>query len=146
MIHAIYIIDRTGIPLFYTESVESSDITRATLFSGVISAIQSLLKDMQIGEATEVSTKAYDILLEVSADFAVVLVLNPCSDNDKKKLRAELTKLTEKVAKEFENVPVSALRDQEREKLSKIINDFLVRGEKLLTTSKATKRLQESLW
>ncbi|MHA1353530.1 MAG: hypothetical protein ACTSPP_12185 [Candidatus Heimdallarchaeaceae archaeon] len=74
MIHAIYIIDRSGIPLFFREKEEnSSDITRATLFSGVISAIQSLLKDMEIGEATEVSTKAYDILLEVATSLLLLI-------------------------------------------------------------------------
>ncbi|MHA1684793.1 MAG: hypothetical protein ACTSYD_00145 [Candidatus Heimdallarchaeaceae archaeon] len=147
MIHAIYIINRAGIPLYYKETLDNaSDITRATLFSGVISAIQSLLKDMEIGEATEVSTKAYDILLEVAADFAVVLVLNPCNDEDKKKLRKELAKLTTKVSFGFKNITESNLTKKEEELLNDLTNDFMVKCEKILSASEATKRLRESLW
>jgi len=147
MIHAIYIIDRSGIPLFFREKEEnSSDITRATLFSGVISAIQSLLKDMEIGEATEVSTKAYDILLEVATSFAVIVVIDPCIESDKISLREELTRFTTRVSFEIKDVIDANLLRNEEEKINKLTDEFINNCEQILSTSEATKRLRDSLW
>ncbi|MHA1865946.1 MAG: hypothetical protein ACTSVB_04990 [Candidatus Heimdallarchaeaceae archaeon] len=147
MIHAIYIIDRSGIPLFFREKEEnSSDITRATLFSGVISAIQSLLKDMEIGEATEVSTKAYDILLEVAMNFAVIVVIDPCVESDKTSLRTELTRFTTKVSFEIKDVVDANLVRKEEQMLNQLTDEFIKNCEQILNTSEATKRLRDSLW
>jgi len=146
MIKAVYVINRDGVPLYYREDTEEENIARVTLFSGVISAIQYLLKDLQIGSATEVSTKSNDILLELATEFAVIVVLDQCSQEEKTNLRKELAKLVTTLVFHSNDVKKANFDENSKAKIDKIVDEAIKSFEEALHTSKATRKMKEMLW
>lgn len=94
MIQAIYLMSRTGLPISYVErsELETDSITKVTLFSGALTAIQALMKDMDVGQATEIETKNNAILFATAEQLALVVVLDK-NDKNKEQIQKMLGEL-----------------------------------------------------
>ena len=139
---------RTGLPIAYVEGLElqNENITKATLFSGALTAIQSLMKEMAVGQATEIETKTSEILFEMSDSFAVAVVLEKNSENKdriREKMEELITEITFKFGLDTENHIQDVTKQQQIQKLlAKKLNQW----EEEEKETKVVKRMKEILW
>ena len=148
MIQAVYIISRTGVPIYFLEKQESSDdITKVTLFSGVISAIRTALIEIDAGEANYLTTQTHEIFLEATDNFAVAFVKDMDDEYDNRTMNHMISELITLIAFQFVELPeVGILSPEEEQKIESIINELLSKWEDVIKESKASKKLKESLW
>ncbi|MBY9001366.1 MAG: roadblock/LC7 domain-containing protein [Candidatus Heimdallarchaeota archaeon] len=149
MIQAIYVISRNGVPIHFKEFIEEEEdnVIKATLFTGIISAIQTVLREIDAGEANYFTTATHEIFLEVADDFAVALV----KTLDKTSNQAEMTKFLSEIITEitfqFEEIPETGfLTIEEQTKIEEIIDGKFSKWENKQDERNATKKLKDSLW
>lgn len=148
MIHAIYLMARTGLPIAYVEGLElqNENITKATLFSGALTAIQSLMKEMAVGQATEIETKSSEILFEMGDSFAVAVVLEKNSENKdriREKMEELITEITFKFGLDTENHIQDLTKQQQ---IQKLLAEKLSQWEEAEKETKIVKKMKEILW
>ena len=119
MINTIYIISPTGIPIYFKELLPSRDssIERATLFSGVISAIQSVLLEIDAGQADYFTTKTNEIYMEISESFGVVVIKDFTKSFDREIIRKILAEISTRIAFEIQDISSDVLLLQEHEQI-----------------------------
>lgn len=148
MIQAVYIISRTGVPIYFLEQQESTDdVTKVTLFSGVISAIRTALIQIDAGEANYLTTQTHEIFLEATDNFAVAFVKDMNDEYDNKTMNHMISELITLIAFQFVELPeVGILSQEEEQEIEKIIKKLLDKWEEIIKESQASKKLKESLW
>jgi len=148
MIQAVYIISRTGVPIYFLEQQESTDdVTKVTLFSGVISAIRTALIQIDAGEANYLTTLTHEIFLEATDNFAVAFVKDMNDEYDNKTMNHMISELITLIAFQFVELPeVGILFPEEEQEIEKIIKKLLDKWEEIIKESQASKKLKESLW
>jgi hypothetical protein len=119
MINTIYIISPTGMPIYFKELILSRDssIERVTLFSGVISAIQSVLLEIDAGQADYFTTKTNEIYMEISESFGVVAIKDFTKDYDREIIRKILTEISTKITFEVQDISSEMILSQEHEQI-----------------------------
>ena len=148
MIQAVYVISRTGVPIYYLEKQTSEDdVTKVTLFSGVISAIRAALIEIDAGEANYLTTQTHEIFLEVTDSFAVAVVKEMNDEYDNKTMNHIISELITLITFQFINLPEAGLLTiEEEKKFREIIDELLIKWENVIKESQASKKLKESFW
>ena len=148
MIQAVYIISRTGVPIYFLEKEASEDdVTKVTLFSGVISAIRAALIEIDAGEANYLTTQTHEIYLEVTDSFAVAFVKDMKDEYDSKTMNHMISELITLIAFQFIELPEAGiLKPEEEKQIEGIIIKLLAKWEDIMKESKASKLMKESLW
>ena len=148
MIHAVYIISRTGVPIYFKERTpEEDDVTKVTLFSGVISAIRTVLQEIDAGEANYLTTQTHEVYVEATSDFAVALVKDIEDKFDRDTITSMISELATQITFNFMELPEAGILSFEEEiQLANIIDDLLQRWDESIKDSKALKKIKESFW
>ena len=148
MIQAIYIISRNGVPIHFKElTVEEDNVTKATLFTGIISAIQTVLREIDAGEANYFTTATHEIFLEVTTDFAVALVTKIDKDSDKQSMNNFMSEIITEITFQFEEIPeIGFLNIEDQNKIEKIVDNKITKWESKKDEGIATKKLKDALW
>jgi len=148
MIQAIYIISRNGVPIHFKELLEEEDnVTKATLFTGIISAIQTVLREIDAGEANYFTTATHEIFLKVTNDFAVALVTKIDKDSDKQSMNNLMSEIITAITFQFEEIPeIGFLNKEDQSKIEEIIDSRLTKWESKKGEEIATKKLKDALW
>lgn len=126
MLDAIYIISRNGLPLYFKKlkSIEKESIDKATLFSGAISAIQTFLATMDVGEAKYFATKTHEIYMEIRKFFGVVLIKNINLEYEREKIDQILFEITEKIDFEIQEIhSILTFSNKQEQILNEIIDE-----------------------
>lgn len=148
MIQAIYIISRNGVPIHFKELLEEEDnVTKATLFTGIISAIQTVLREIDAGDANYFTTATHEIFLEVTNDFAVALVTEVDEDSDKQSMNTLMSEIITEITFQFEEIPeIGFLIQEDQSKIEGIVDRNLAKWESRKEEGSATKKLKDALW
>ena len=148
MIQAVYIISRTGIPLYFKERIpEEDDVTKITLFSGVISAIRSALIELDAGEANYFTTQTHEVYIEATNDFAIALVKDVEDKFKSEAINEMIAEVITQITSNFEELPEAGiLNAEEEEKMTTIIDDFMIKWDESVKDSSALKKIKESFW
>ena len=148
MIQAVYIISRTGVPIYFKERTpEEDDVTKITLFSGVISAIRTVLLEIDAGEANYLITQTHEVYVEATKDFAVALVKDIEDKFEREVIDEMIAELITQITFNFNELPeVGILNVAEEETMATIINDLMTKWEESINDSKASKKIKESFW
>ncbi len=148
MIQAVYIISRTGIPLYFKERIpEEDDVTKITLFSGVISAIRSALIELDAGEANYFTTQTHEVYIEATNDFAIALVKDVEDKFKSEAINEMIAEVITQITSNFEELPEAGiLNAEEEEKMTTIIDDFMIKWDESAKDSSALKKIKESFW
>ena len=148
MIQAVYIISRTGIPLYFKERIpEEDDVTKITLFSGVISAIRSALIELDAGEANYFTTQTHEVYIEATSDFVVALVKDIKDEFDSETINAMIAEVITQITFNFEELPEAGiLNAEEEEKMTNIIDVLMIKWDESAKDSSALKKIKESFW
>ncbi|MHA2251543.1 MAG: hypothetical protein ACXAD7_14360 [Candidatus Kariarchaeaceae archaeon] len=151
MLTALYIISKGGIPLhIYNPTVSISDDNdhAAILFSGIISAIQNFLIEINIGEARSFTTATHNINIFSRDNYACV-VINELDDEYSEKQIASLfdsvTVEVDLILKDFDQAKVVNTPEVDG-LLGMAISRIVSIWKKENSESKASKKLKNSLW
>jgi len=131
MIKSIYIVSLTGVPLYiydiaYEQDVNKDNTEQVTLFSGVLSAIQSLLSDFNVGEAKYFATESNEIFMEIIGNFVLVLIKELNDEYDAsivKKIMSELTTALTFASQDLNENTIQSLT--QKQKIQEIIENTL---------------------
>jgi hypothetical protein len=148
MIQAVYIISRNGLPIICVGKEEKEDeFGEAALFSGILSAIQTAMQEIDIGVPKFVDTKKFEIFIELEEEFAVALV-REAKEIEERDLMHDITaEILGELDKKYDDLSdYNLLSDTQLEDMKKIIEKMILKGEKELSKRKATKIASDSLW
>lgn len=148
MIQAVYIISRTGVPLYFKERIpEEDDVTKITLFSGVISAIRAALLEIDAGDANYFTTQTHEVYIEATTDFAVALVKDIKDEFESEAIEVMIAEVITQITFNFEELPEAGiLNAEEEEKMTNIIDDLMIKWDESVKDSSALKKIKESFW
>ncbi|MHA1201104.1 MAG: roadblock/LC7 domain-containing protein [Candidatus Heimdallarchaeaceae archaeon] len=149
MIQAIYIISRNGVPIHFKELMGEDDdsVTKATLFTGIISAIQTVLREIDAGDANYFTTATHEIFLEVTNDFAVALVTKIDKDSNNQSINNLMSEIITAITFQFEEIPeIGFLMEEDQNKIAEIVDNKLDKWERRQEEGSATKKLKDALW
>ena len=132
MIQAVYVISRTGVPIYFLEKESSTDdVTKVTLFSGVISAIRTALIEVDRGEANYFTTQTHEIYLEAAEGFAIACVKDMNDEYDSKTMNHIISELKTLIAFQFTELPEAGILSLEDEnRIDSIVKSLLEKWEK----------------
>ena len=148
MIQAVYIISRTGVPIYFKDRTpDEDDVTKVTLFSGVISAIRTVLQEVDAGEANYVTTQTHEVYVEATNDFAVALVKDIEDKFEREVINDMIAELITQITFNFTELPeVGILNIEEEERMAKLIDNQMTKWEESVKDSQALKKMKDSLW
>ncbi|MBY9001056.1 MAG: hypothetical protein KGD64_09090 [Candidatus Heimdallarchaeota archaeon] len=148
MIRAFYILTPGGVPIFYYDPVEKKDaLDEAILFTGLITAIQNFLIEVEIGAPKQFTTNTREVYIETTNCFGLVLVKDQSdeitSDDVEKLLKTLVKKLDILIPDE---PSCDFVDDAERLQIRRIVEKILPEWENTIKESKAVKKMREGLW
>ncbi len=148
MIQAVYIISRAGVPIYFKERTpEEDDVTKVTLFSGVISAIRTVLQEIDAGEANYLTTQTHEVYVEATNEFAVALVKDIKDKFEREVINDMIAELITQITFNFTELPeVGILNAEEEEKMAKLIDEQMTIWDELVKDSQALKKIKDSFW
>ncbi|MCG3260634.1 MAG: roadblock/LC7 domain-containing protein [Candidatus Heimdallarchaeota archaeon] len=148
MIQAVYIISRTGVPLYFKERMpEEDDVTKITLFSGVISAIRAVLIELDAGEANYFTTRTHEVYIEATSNFALALVKDIKDKFESETVEEMIAEAITQITFNFEELPEAGiLNSEEEEKMTNIIDNLMIKWDESVKDSAALKKIKESFW
>ncbi|MHA1217647.1 MAG: hypothetical protein ACTSSN_12935 [Candidatus Heimdallarchaeaceae archaeon] len=148
MIQAVYIISRTGVPLYFKERIpEEDDVTKITLFSGVISAIRAVLIELDAGEANYFTTQTHEVYIEATNNFALALVKDIKDKFESETVEEMIAEAITQITFNFEELPEAGiLNAEEEEKMTNIIDNLMIKWDESVKDSSALKKIKESFW
>ncbi len=148
MIQAVYIISRTGVPLYFKERMpEEDDVTKITLFSGVISAIRAVLIELDAGEANYFTTQTHEVYIEATSNFALALVKDIKDKFESETVEEMIAEAITQITFNFEELPEAGiLNSEEEEKMTNIIDNLMIKWDESVKDSAALKKIKESFW
>ncbi|MHA2256195.1 MAG: hypothetical protein ACXAAM_08990 [Candidatus Heimdallarchaeaceae archaeon] len=148
MIHTVYIISRNGLPIMAVGKEEKEDeFGEAALFSGILSAIQTAMQEIDVGIPKFVDTKKFEIFIELEEEFAVALVRESTEIEERDLMHDITAEILEELDKKYEDLSdYNLLSDSQLKDIRKLIVRMILKGEKELSKRKATKIASDSLW
>ena len=148
MIRALYILTTGGVPVFYYDPVEKKDaISEAILFTGLITAIQNFLIEVEIGAPKQFTTNTREVYIETTSCFGLVLVKDQSDEITSEDVETLLKMLVKKLDIVIPNEKsCDYIDDKERDNIRKIVEKILPEWEKTIKQSKASKSMKEGLW
>jgi hypothetical protein len=148
MIQAVYIISRNGLPIICVGKDEKEDeFGEAALFSGILSAIQTAMQEIDVGVPKFVDTKKFEIFIELEEEFAVALVRESTEVEERDIMHEITAEILDRLDKKYDDLSdYNLLNDDQLNDIRRIITNMIQKGEKELSKRKATKIASDSLW
>ncbi len=148
MIQAVYIISRTGLPIVVVDKGdEHSSFSDQALFSGIMTAIQSAMEEIDVGVPKFVDTEIFEVFIELSENFAVALLRKATKEVERNimhEIKAEILKQI------YDNFPklsdYNLLTEKQLEQIREFIDTMIQKGDKEIAQRKATKIISDAFW
>ena len=148
MIKSFYIVSAGGVPIYHYDLIEKKDaIADAILFSGLITAIQNLMVEVEIGQPRQVTTESNEVYLETAKCFGVVLIKelgDEFSTADVKKMLSNLMEEIKKIIPDEE--ACTYLDDEERVEIIKIVDKEILNWTELYKETDSIKEMKKGFW
>jgi len=148
MIQAVYVISRTGLPIVVVDKGDdNSSFTDQALFSGIMTAIQSAMEEIDVGVPKFVDTKKFEVFIELTDNFAVALLRKATVEVE----RTIMHDITADILKEIDiNFPTisdyNLLTEDEKIDIEKSVEELMEKGDKEIAQRKATKIISDAFW
>ncbi|MHA1303525.1 MAG: hypothetical protein ACTSQE_11030 [Candidatus Heimdallarchaeaceae archaeon] len=148
LIEAVYIISRSGIPLLFVDFISTEDkIKEVALFSGIISAIQVAMAEIDVGVPSFFDTEKNEIFMSVSTNYAIAIVKDNKSHIERKEIESLISNIMTFLTFEKESMTdFNMLDEEQKEKIRQKISKAVKEWEKDISERDATKRISDSLW
>ncbi|MCG3216265.1 MAG: hypothetical protein KAS63_06080 [Candidatus Heimdallarchaeota archaeon] len=148
MIQSVYIISRSGLPIVAVGKDEKTqEFTEIALFSGIVSAIQTAMQEIDVGVPKFVDTKKFEIYIEIEEEFAVALVRESKEVEDRDFMHEITAEILNKLDEKYDDLSdYNMLSESQINDIRAIISRLIQKGEKELSKRKATKIASNSFW
>ena len=148
MIQAVYIISRTGLPIVVVDKGdENSSFSDQALFSGIMTAIQAAMEEIDVGTPKFVDTRKFEIFIELSDNIAVALLRKAQIDVERSILHDITAKILEDISSKFPNIyDYNLLTEEQVEEIEHFVEEMMEKGDKEIAQRKATKIVSDSFW
>ena len=148
MIRAFYILTPGGVPIFYYDPVEKKDaISDAILFTGLITAIQNFLIEVEIGAPKQFTTNTREVYIEATTCFGLVLVKDQNDGTTAEEIQQLLGYLIQKLNFIIPDEQYCEyIDDTERRQIREVVDKILFDWTETIEQSKASKKMKEGLW
>jgi len=151
VLDGLLVIHTTGVPIYYYRPDRLSkerDNNNVILFSGLLTAIQAFLKEVEIGEARIFETEKNLILIHPSKNYFITILI-PLSKKGEmdtySKLVNEINMAIKKWEKELDGLDVEVLSSF-KGKAGKTLTEIIKKWEKEASIPVVAKKLKECLW
>jgi len=148
MIQAVYIISRTGLPIVVVDKGdENSSFSDQALFSGIMTAIQAAMEEIDVGTPKFVDTRKFEIFIELSDNIAVALLRKVHTDVERSIIHEITAEILEDVSSKFPNISdYNLLTEEQIEEIEHFVEEMMTKGDKEIAQRKATKIVSDSFW
>lgn len=148
MIQAVYIISRTGLPIVVVDKGdENSSFSDQALFSGIMTAIQAAMEEIDVGTPKFVDTRKFEIFIELSDNIAVALLRKAQTDVERSIIHDITAKILEDISSKFPNIyDYNLLTEKQVEEIEHFVEEMMEKGDKEIAQRKATKIVSDSFW
>jgi hypothetical protein len=148
MIQAVYVISRSGIPIVVVDrGDEDSSFSDQALFSGILTAIQSAMEEIDVGVPKFVDTKKFEVFIELSDDIAVALLRKGDVEVERPIIHEITSEILQKVSGNFPNISeYNLLTEEQIDEIENFVEEMIERGDKEIAKRKATKIVSDSFW
>jgi len=148
MIQAVYIISRTGLPIVVVDKGdENSSFSDQALFSGIMTAIQAAMEEIDVGTPKFVDTKKFEIFIELSDNIAVALLRKVHTDVERSIIHEITAEILEEISSKFPNIyDYNLLTEKQVEEIEHFVEEMMEKGDKEIAQRKATKIVSDSFW
>lgn len=148
MLESLYIIQDRGDPLFFYSSTADAHTTdEEQLFSGVINAVQNMLRGINAGEMKKFTTSNYLVAMYPQRKYAYAFISNVnenLTDTDFDLLAVMLQKKLKWMLERVKNQSVFVSTNEKL--LNSTIRDILEEWGHKISETRAVKKAKESLW
>ncbi len=148
MIQAVYIISRTGLPIVVVDKGdENSSFSDQALFSGIMTAIQAAMEEIDVGTPKFVDTRKFEIFIELSDNIAVALLRKAQTDVERSIIHDITAKILEDISSKFPNIyDYNLLTEEQVEEIEHFVEEMMEKGDKEIAQRRATKIVSDSFW
>ena len=148
MIQAVYIISRTGLPIVVVDKGdENSSFSDQALFSGIMTAIQAAMEEIDVGTPKFVDTRKFEIFIELSDNIAVALLRKAQTDVERSIIHEITAKILEDISGKFPHISdYNLLTEEQIEEIEHYVEEMMTKGDKEIAQRKATKIVSDSFW
>ncbi len=148
MIQAVYIISRTGLPIVVVDKGdENSSFSDQALFSGIMTAIQAAMEEIDVGTPKFVDTRKFEIFIELSDNIAVALLRKVHTDVERSIIHEITAEILADITNRFPNISdYNLLTEEQIEEIEHFVEEMMTKGDKEIAQRKATKIVSDSFW
>ncbi|MCG3259659.1 MAG: hypothetical protein H7644_07930 [Candidatus Heimdallarchaeota archaeon] len=148
MIQAVYIISRTGLPIVVVDKGdENSSFSDQALFSGIMTAIQAAMEEIDVGTPKFVDTRKFEIFIELSDNIAVALLRKVHTDVERSIIHEITAEILGDISSKFPNISdYNLLTEEQIEEIEHFVEEMMKKGDKEIAQRKATKIVSDSFW
>ncbi|NHJ33733.1 MAG: hypothetical protein FK732_12805 [Asgard group archaeon] len=126
---------------------KTQEFTEVALFSGILSAIQTAMQEIDVGVPKFVDTKKFEIFIELEDEFAVALVRESKEVEDRDFMHEITAEILNKLDEKYDDLSdYNMLSEHQVTDIRSIISRLIQKGEKELSKRKATKIASDSFW
>ncbi len=148
MIQAVYVISRTGLPIVVVDKGdEHSSFTDKALFSGIMTAIQSAMEEIDVGVPKFVDTKKFEVFIELTDNFAVALLRRATKEVERNIMHEITAKILKDISTKYPEISdYNLLSSKEIKEIEDSIELMMQNGDKEIAQRKATKIISDAFW
>ncbi len=148
MIQAVYIISRSGIPIVVVDrGDDDSSFSDQALFSGILTAIQSAMEEIDVGVPKFVDTKKFEVFIELSDEIAVALLRKGDIEVERPIIHEITSEILQNISGNFPNIgEYNLLTEEQIDEIEKYVEEMIEKGDKEIVKRKATKIVSDSFW
>ncbi|OLS32678.1 MAG: hypothetical protein HeimAB125_06460 [Candidatus Heimdallarchaeota archaeon AB_125] len=148
MIQAVYVISRSGIPIVVVDKGdENSSFSDQALFSGILTAIQSAMEEIDVGVPKFVDTKKFEVFIELSDEIAVALLRKGEIEVERQIIHEMTSEILQNISSNFPNIgDYNLLSEEQIDEIEKYVEEMIEKGDKEIAKRKATKIVSDSFW
>ena len=148
MIQAVYVISRSGIPIVVVDKGdEDSSFSDQALFSGILTAIQSAMEEIDVGVPKFVDTKKFEVFIELSDEIAVALLRKGDTTVERSLIHDITSEILQTISDRFPNITeYNLLTEEQIDEIELFVDEMIARGDKEIAKRKATKIVSDSFW
>ena len=148
MIQAVYVISRTGLPIVVVDKDdENSSFADQALFSGIMTAIQSAMEEIDVGIPKFVDTRKFEVFIELTDNFAVALLRKATEIVDRAIMHDITAKILQDINTKYPEISdYNLLTEEQVEEIERSIEYMMQNGDKEIAKRKATKIISDAFW
>jgi hypothetical protein len=126
---------------------ENSSFADQALFSGIMTAIQSAMEEIDVGVPKFVDTRKFEVFIELTDNFAVALLRKATEVVDRTIMHDITAHILQDINTKYPEISdYNLLTEEQVEEIESSIETMMQNGDKEIAQRKATKIISDAFW